>query len=257
MTCPAPSADEADLHAYVDGQLPAERRAAVEARLAADPALRGRVSAWRLQNELITRLYPGAAVPPQLRPDRLLRTHRAGLRRLAAAAMLALTVGGGAGWLVHDRLPGQARPLDEVARLGTDLHRMAARGELPGALEPDRRQLEILLSQALAHEVQVPELDRLGLRLVGGRALPIATGQYAAQLVYEDAAEARFTLYLVHPGPRPADGFEPVAAAGVPGVVWPYEEFHCLLIGDAPRERLLLISRAVQAELDGDGAEPG
>ena len=57
--------------------------------------------------------------------------------------------------------------------------------------------------------------------------------------------------------PRPADGFEPVAAAGVPGVVWPYEEFHCLLIGDAPRERLLLISRAVQAELDGDGAEPG
>ena len=29
-------------------------------------------------------------------------------------------------------------------------------------------------------------------------------------------------------------------------MVWPYEEFHCLLFGNAPRQRLVAMAREVQ-----------
>ena len=53
-----------------------------------------------------------------------------------------------------------------------------------------------------------------------------------------------------------AAGFQQVEAATTAGVVWPYEEFHCLLLGNAPRERLIAIARVVQTQLDeGDGSD--
>ena len=44
---------EAELHAYVDGELPADRRKAVEAWLALHPDDAARVDAWRRQAEEI------------------------------------------------------------------------------------------------------------------------------------------------------------------------------------------------------------
>ena len=44
---------EDELHAYVDGELPAERRGAVEAWLASHPDDAARVAAWRKHAELI------------------------------------------------------------------------------------------------------------------------------------------------------------------------------------------------------------
>ena len=127
---------------------------------------------------------------------------------------------------------------------------MASRGDVPGPIERDERRLEAELAQALAHDVRIPDLEQVGLRLVGGRALPIAVGKTAAQLLYADGSGARFTLYLVRPDPREAGEFRPLSDGEIAGLAWPYEEFHCLLIGDAPRGRLVAISQAVRAELD-------
>ena len=44
---------EDELHAYVDGELPADRQAAVESWLAAHPEDAARVSAWRAQADAI------------------------------------------------------------------------------------------------------------------------------------------------------------------------------------------------------------
>jgi anti-sigma factor RsiW len=52
-----PNITEEDLHAYVDGELAAERRGAVEAWLAAHPDDAAKVAAWRSQVETIRERY--------------------------------------------------------------------------------------------------------------------------------------------------------------------------------------------------------
>ena len=58
---------EDELNAYVDGELPAERRSAVEAWLATHPDDAAKVAAWRKQAELIRARYGAVAdeMPPQ------------------------------------------------------------------------------------------------------------------------------------------------------------------------------------------------
>ena len=48
---------EDELHVYVDGELPADRREAVEAWLASHPEDAARVAAWRAQAEAIRARY--------------------------------------------------------------------------------------------------------------------------------------------------------------------------------------------------------
>jgi anti-sigma factor RsiW len=134
---------------------------------------------------------------------------------------------------------------------------MAAWGDVASPIESDRQRLKLELSKALAHEVKVPDLGPMGLHFVGGRALPIALGDAAAQLLYADDSGARFTLYLVRPDLGAPPNFQPVAGDGVSGLAWAYEEFHCLLIGDAAPDRLLAISQAVRAQLDADESVDG
>ena len=58
---------EDELNAYVDGELPADRRGAVEAWLASHPDDAAKVAAWRKQAELIRARYGAVAdeKPPQ------------------------------------------------------------------------------------------------------------------------------------------------------------------------------------------------
>lgn len=251
MTTRSGPPDELELHAYADGHLPAERIAAVEGWLADDAEARARLASWRKQNELIFRLYDGPADPSTAAwlSDRMQRRTR-GWHQLAAAALAALIVGSGAGWLAHARLAPVPEPMAVLAHAAVDLEQMSARGDLPGQVGPPAPDLAAQLSRALAHLVLVPNLEDVGLRLVGGQALPIAVGKTAAQLAYVDAAGGQFTLYLVRPEARTAAGFGQVEAASTAGVVWPYEEFHCLLFGNAPRDRLIAIARSVQTQLD-------
>ncbi len=254
MTSRSGLPDETELHAYADGQLPAERIAAVEGWLTEDAEARARLASWRQQNELIVRLYDSPVEPSTAAwLGHRLEQRTRGWRQAVAAALVALIVGTSAGWLAHARLVPV--PTAALARAAIDLEQESARGDRLDQLGLPSPELAQQLSQALAHPVLVPDLEAVGLRLVGGRALPIAVGKTAAQLTYADAAGGRFTLYLVRPDAPAAAGFQRVEAASTTGVVWPYEELHCLLLGNAPRERLVAIAQAVQTQLD-EGDEP-
>ena len=70
---------EDELHAYVDGELPADRQPAVEAWLAAHADDAARVSAWRAQADLIKTRHAGIVrepVPARLSLARLRRSVR-------------------------------------------------------------------------------------------------------------------------------------------------------------------------------------
>ena len=140
MTTRSGLPDETELHAYADGQLPAERIAAVEGWLAEDAEARARLASWRTQNELIFRLYDSPVEPSTAAwLSHRLQQRTRGWRQLAAAALVALVVGTGAGWLAHARLAPCAEPMAVLAHAAVDLEQMSSRGDLPGQLGPPCR----------------------------------------------------------------------------------------------------------------------
>ena len=95
---------EDELHAYVDGELPADRRGAVEAWLASHPEDVARVAEWRAQADAIRARYGAVAaepVPARFDLDKLARGARSWRAIAAAAAIGAFLVGGVVGWMAH------------------------------------------------------------------------------------------------------------------------------------------------------------
>src|SRR5581483_1730137 len=96
---------EDELHAYVDGELPAERRGAVEAWLATHPEDAANVAAWRKQADLIQARYGTVAeekIPPRLDVGRMACRRRNGWIAVATAAAMATFIAGGfVGWKVR------------------------------------------------------------------------------------------------------------------------------------------------------------
>lgn len=125
-----PDEDAAELAAFMDGELPAERRAAVEARLAADPALSAAVARRRRAGELISAAVAETHAPHDLRMriDALGAKPRQQARRrwlplgalggafAALAAALVIAVGGG-GLDVQGTLAATLRPPVAAASL--------------------------------------------------------------------------------------------------------------------------------------------
>ena len=74
MTEPKIPVTEDELHAYVDNELPAERRGDVEAWLTAHPDDAERVQSWRTMAEMLHGRYDSVldeAVPKRLEIERL------------------------------------------------------------------------------------------------------------------------------------------------------------------------------------------
>ena len=93
-----------ELHAYVDGEIPADRRGAVEAWLAAHPEDAARVAAWQSQAEAVRARYSAVAsepVPARFNLDKLARGTRSWRGIAAAVAGVAFLVGITAGWMAH------------------------------------------------------------------------------------------------------------------------------------------------------------
>src|SRR5215813_2911196 len=96
---------EAELHAYVDGELAADRRPAVEAWLAEHPDDMARVTAWRALADAIRARYGAVAtepVPARLSVRQIERADRSWAGIAAAATIAAFLVGAVAGWTAHD-----------------------------------------------------------------------------------------------------------------------------------------------------------
>ena len=79
MTEPKIPVTEDELHAYVDNELPAERRGDVETWLAAHPEEAARVQSWRAMADALHARYDSVldeAVPKRLEIEQLVRQPR-------------------------------------------------------------------------------------------------------------------------------------------------------------------------------------
>jgi anti-sigma factor RsiW len=246
---------EDELHAYVDGELPADRREAVEAWLAAHPDDAAKVAAWRSQVELIQASYGAVAdekTPERLNLARLARHRRRGLTAMAVAAVLAaFLVGGAAGWVA--RGAEEAATSSDLTRFTADaleayrLYAVEVRHpvEVPGDQRP---HLVEWLSKRLGSPLRAPELEKMGLKLVGGRLLPGPTGA-SAFFMYEGPSGERFTLYCGHTSDRET-ALRYTTGDQNAAYYWVDRNLAYVLSGPAERNKLHEIAQAAYDQID-------
>ncbi|MBI3445779.1 MAG: anti-sigma factor, partial [Magnetospirillum sp.] len=200
----SPSVGDDDLSAYVDGVLPAERRAEVEEWLQSHPAEAEKVRQWTEQVEGLHRLFDRVLdeeVPATLSVAAI-RSRRSAswlgpFLRSAAVVLLVLAGGAGGWWLRGGVGLGEVGTGSLVATEALSAHIVFA-AEIRHPVEVgagERVHLIGWLSKRLGTELKVPDLSPAGFSLVGGRLLPASAGP-AAQFMYESASGQRVTLYL-------------------------------------------------------------
>lgn len=235
---PMPVSD-AELHAYVDGQLPAARVAAVEAWLAEHPDAQARTQAWRGQNAALRTLFDPVLDEPLPAPLTAPLAHRpTGLA--LAATVAAVAVGGVLGFALHGWLTPPAQPALMAERAAVAHVVFAAEVLHPVEVTSEQENhLVQWLSKRLGRELHTPDFGAYGYQLIGGRLLPGDKGP-AAQFMYQNPHGARLTLYVSVPGKdTPPTAFRYEEEAGTHVLYWVDRDLGFALAGEPDRARLL------------------
>lgn len=253
---------EDELHAYVDGLLPDDRKEAVATFLAANPEAAALVAAWRAQADAIRARYGSVAnepVPERLQLDRVIANDILAARRgsrpfriLAAAAVLLAFVGGSAaGWYVRGASHVTSSGFDQMTMQALDAYKLYVVEvrhpvEVPGT---DTAHMRAWLSKRVGAELIIPDLSSLGLKLVGGRLLPGPTGTAAAFYMYENAAGERYTIYCA----RATQGETALhfkTGEQYAAVTWVDDKVGYVVSGPSDRDKLETVAKNVYEQID-------
>lgn len=255
-----PVTDE-ELHAYVDGELPADRKEAVTAWLAAHTEQAAQVAAWRAQADSIRARFGAVVnepVPDHLKLDQVLKrdrsTGRSWAAMAAAAAVVAFVVGGSAGWVARGASAAAPTSFDTVTSDALDAYKLYVVEvrhpvEVPGS---ERAHMTQWLSKRLGTDLRVPELQAIGLKLVGGRLLPGATGA-AAFYMYEGASGERFTIYCAK-ATAAETALRYKSDENAAAFYWVDDKVAYVVSGPADRDRLEKVTKSIYEQVDKTGA---
>lgn len=277
---PMPPVTEADLHAYVDRQLPSARHLQVEQYLHDHPEERARVQDWQQQNARLREML--APVMDEPLPMGLpLRPTQSSLPwRSLAAGLLVAVISAGAAWSIRGAVDAKAiqlamagqppanTPLSAPPQLlpasGTALSGFAQRAAIAHVVySPDvRRPVEIgaeqeqalvtWLTKRMGTNVRPPPLNALGYRLIGGRLLPGDSGP-VAQFMYETEAGLRLTLYVTREVTTQNDVQFKFGQDGPVNVFyWVENHLGYAISAGADRAELMRVSQAVYQHLQQD-----
>jgi anti-sigma factor RsiW len=246
---------EADLQAFVDGQLSEARCSAVLVHLSRHPDDIQRLAAYaRHKEELRARLEGSdqAADDPDTEElqralaDRLTRPgYGRWLRRAATIALLLA-----AGWSSHglyqsyleNRVPALVIKAAQAHQVfGQDQGRPV---ELTAA---STAEMAALFSSRLGEPVTIPALGEIGLRLIGGRLLA-AGDRPIAQLIYEDRAGQRLSLCLSSAPLEAGDEVELLDVGDLNAGYWHEGDLTYALVGETPDAQLVAIASELGAD---------
>ncbi len=262
--------EEHELSAALDGRLPPDRAAALEAHLDTHPEERSRLQQYsEIQQELRNAFAAQTAepIPTRLRVAQVVaeqRRQRYWRFGAAAAALLLLVLGGIGGWAARDWGLGSPHSIQIAQKAATEreitadalaAHRVFS-VEVRHPVEVDATQEAHLvqwLSKRLGHPLVVPDLTKAGFQLIGGRLLPSEAGP-AAQFMYQKGNN-RLTLY--ERGDNAGEtAFRYSEENGLGVFYWSDQDFGYALAAKASRQELLQLAEVIYHQLSGDGAKP-
>ena len=253
---------EAELHAFADGRLPAERAAEIAHWLSEHAEESEKVEAYRrLGEELRAHFEPVLAEPLPIRLQRAASRDARTLWRAVGFAAGWLVIGGTlgalAGWQLHAwRGPAQTAFADAnslMARRAAVAHAVySPEVRHPVEVGADQEQhLVAWLSKRLGVKVKAPRLDELGMSLVGGRLLPGESGP-VAQFMYQTEKGRRLTMYVRAEGtPHRETAFHYARENNVGVFYWVDRDCgYAIASGDLNREELLRVATMVYKQFE-------
>jgi anti-sigma factor RsiW len=189
---------EADLHAYIDGELSAARAAEVEQHLAAHPELAVRLAADLRHKHAIRQFAHGLELPPPTQAARRLQG-RLGRRLLLGrilgiaprVALVVLSIG--VGWGAHTLYQAQRDNIPVFADEAAEAHAtyssalLTTAGDDPGAIAG--------LLQSIHESAAIADQDEASLKLIGAHLVSSDEGP-AVLLLYEDPTGQRVSLVV-------------------------------------------------------------
>lgn len=245
MKTPVDPIIDADLHAYVDGQLTALRRVEVEAYLSAHPKVAARIMGDLRDRDALRLALAEHAVTPTLRTHQAARRLSRGLSRGAVLATVRRIAAGIAliavGWLAHSELGAlgiapnaalAAAPayVDDAARAHrTALVRASMRSQ-PGTPNYDREEIRS------ATAIIVPDLPQ-GWQVLDVQIFPSTYGP-SVEMAVRSETLGTMSLFAVRPGNftvRPATA---AAKNEITAVYWQIGEVAYALVGKADTKAL-------------------
>ncbi|MFO1270702.1 MAG: anti-sigma factor [Rubrivivax sp.] len=256
------------LSAWLDRELESdpEAQACAQALVEGDPEAAARARQWAADGEALRAALAPALeepVPPAL--QQLVWRRRSAPRWALAASALALLVVGG---LVGSALTLRRERHDPQLAAGTAAGWVERAAYAHSVFTPEPRHAvevkaqEEHLSRWLTNRIALPvklfDLRAQGFELVGGRLLPDGPGK-SAQLMYQNAAGTRVTVYLRKPeaGADAAFRYERHGELGL--FYWVESGAGYALVGALPREDLLALAEAIyrqKPEMPGAASAP-
>ncbi len=195
------------LHAFIDGELPADGRAAIEAAIARDPHLGQRVALYRADKARIAETYgpllnapiPAGWIALIENPPRRSWPF-APLRTIAAIAAALLVLVGGP-MLYRQATPHEEPIVEEALAARSDA--LPARQIVAVRSGAQSAAANRAMQSALAMPVKAPDLSRMGYILVGMRTYDAVSSGKAVELLYRHAGNRAFALYVRKPSGPP------------------------------------------------------
>lgn len=247
-----------DLHRFIDGQLSPERESVVIDYLMKNPEALERARVFAAQKQAIRRRLSALSEQVDNPLTTQLERHlerlsfsRARKRQfwtyLGRAAGIALLLGTGwsGGFLYLKSVEAQVPDFVEES---AGAYRVFSDGsdppvDIPGSAA---RDLHDRFVRHLKVEPTIPQLEDLGMQLVGGRLLAGADGPLA-RLYYADGAGNRLTLTL-SPNDEDADGSIDVSNFdGVMAGYWRQGNLSYAIVGRVPTEQIRLVGTRMGA----------
>lgn len=248
---------DAELNAYLDGELTGSETRSVEEWLAAHPEDARRAASLRRTDEAIRAGF-GKVIEEPLPRSMTALLDRGGqrpvwIRAMRAAAVLLVFLGGGtAGYFWRDAQVARIETASNFVGSAIGAHQVFA-VEVRHPVEVGADQEEHLvrwLTKRLGADFHAPRLAPHGFELVGGRLLPAAGGEPAAQFMYQDKSGRRLTLYLRTSAQGENTAIQIANAGKISALYWIDKPLACAIIAELPREQLMEIAHTIYSQLD-------
>lgn len=253
---------EAELHAYVDGELAPADQAEMEELLAAAPAQLALVRELGELNDALRQRYADTLtepLPPAVE-ERIAAFGRGWpgpprrLARVAAAMLVAFGAAAG-GYAAHGLLADPQQTEATFVQTALGAHSVyVPEVRHPVEVKADEAHLVRWLAKRVGADVRAPALAGLGWKLMGGRLLPDQEGHPAAQFMYEDAGGRRLTLYMRKEKDLGNTSFRFYEREGFGAFYWIDRPLAYALAGRLSRDDLMTIANTVYGQLEGQGS---